>query len=107
MLLCSTKHNCLFILIDQIHENLYPSLFSFFYFYQVKIIWWVFSKIRQRISVLICTTHEGLKDGKENAAIGRYFTFFPYFVWLDANQCVFRKCRECIVGLVGQDIPVS
>src|SRR5690348_1264696 len=74
---------------------------------EVEKIRWVFAKVRRRFSVFRLAAHERLEDCKEDASVLRYFAFLSDVTRRDAHQRIFRKRRECVIGLIGENISVG
>ena len=66
----------------------------------------VVAEIGGRIALGVRAAHERLEDGEEQAAVFRHFAFLADVLGLDAHHRVLGKCRESVVGLIGEQVAV-
>lgn len=74
---------------------------------EVEEVRWILAEVRRWLSVRVGAEHEGLKDRKEDAGIGRDFSGLTNRVRRDADTGIVGKLRQGVVGLIGKDVAVG
>lgn len=60
-----------------------------------------------RFAIHCWAKHEGLKDREEQAAVLRHLALLFDLIRLDPDQSIFRKCRERMERLIGQNVTIG
>ncbi len=74
---------------------------------QIKEIGWVVSKLRLGVALLVHSSHEGLEDGEEDAAVLGNPTPVADHLWVNAHQCILRKGAKGIKSLIRKDVAIG
>ncbi len=59
------------------------------------------------VACFVFSSHEGLEDGEEDAAVFGDATFFADFVGFNADEGVVGEGTEGVLGLVSKDVSIG